>query len=181
MQTIKPQDFSSKVTDPNRENWTLATIEHVVETLKGRRVVVETDKGTGHSVEGEIVGYASSGSSNPGPRLQVRTSYVDAEGVTRFQTTNYLLWSVGVIVDLERDFTSPKYVALDRRRKAEERARVAFFEETGIERWAPDAASLEVTGFGFGRYGVRYLTKGQRSYEGVYREITVRDEEPASV
>ena len=97
MQTIKPQDFSSRVTDPNRETWTLGTIAYVVEVLEGREVVVETDKRTGHSVQGRIVGYASSGSRNPGARLKVETSYVDEKGETRTQTTNYLLWEIGVI------------------------------------------------------------------------------------
>lgn len=178
MQTIKPQDFSERVTDPNRETWTLGTIAPVVAVLEGREVVVETDRRTGHSVQGEIVGYASTGSSNPGARLKVKTSYVDEKGETRFQTTNYLLWEIGVIVDLGRDFRSTKYEALQRYR--EDRMAAIDKVRAQAEAEGRDYGKWEATGYGFGRFGVTYTPQREGAGERGLWEVTV-DREPATV
>ena len=177
MQTIKPQDFSSRVTDPNRETWTLGTIAYVVEVLEGREVVVETDKRTGHSVQGRIVGYASSGSRNPGARLKVETSYVDEKGETRTQTTNYLLWEIGVIVDLGRDFRSTKYEAL---RLASEGRMAAIDKARALADADQDFGTWEATHYGWNRYGVTYTPQRENAGKRGLWEVTV-DREPASV
>lgn len=175
--TIKPADFSDRVTDVNRYRWTLDKIEHVVAAMKGRPALVETDSRTGHTVYGEIVGHASTGSSNPGARLQIR----DADG----RVTNYYLPSVGVIVDLGEEGRGAKWDALDRRRKAEraacDEARRLLGEEHGLDPMEFGAKiSAEVYSDGFGAWTVTYRSEGMRSYERLacYR-VNVRDLIPA--
>lgn len=133
--TIKPEDFADRVTDPNYRTWTLGTIEHVVEAMQGRPALVEVDKRTGCSFVGEIVGYATSGDRNPGARLKFRHE--------SGQITNYLLWEIGVIVDLT-PMGGAKWDALKAYRDARSEALRTVREREEI----PFEGSFEVYGLG---------------------------------
>lgn len=161
--TLKPEDFSSRTTDPTRHLWTLGKIEHVVAALQGRRVAVETDRMTGHVSFGVITGYAATGSTHDGARLHVKDEYG--------QTTGYYLPNVGVIVDLEQDYTSPKYAALAAARSA----RMAAIGEARSRVSDPDEGAWEAEGLGFGRYSVTRSRQGEPSYKAEHFDVTLKE------
>jgi len=50
--TITPQDFSQRTTDKDRNEWTPGKLRLVIAAAAGRRVVITTDKQTGHTLIG---------------------------------------------------------------------------------------------------------------------------------
>jgi len=161
---IKPEDFSSRVTDPNRHRWTLGTIEHVVTAMKGRPALVEVDNRTGCSFTGEIVGYSSSGSRNPGARLHF------VSDIGGGSATWYLLSEVGVIVDMT-PHGNAKWDAL----RMASNARMAALDaaRAKVTDADPYAGTWEITAGGFGRYHVHRTLPDEKSYAGKSWEITL--------
>ena len=92
---IQPSDFSQRVTDVNRDTWTLCTMRYVVKALAGREVTVVVDSSVGSAVVGKLIRVFDGGPSR-GPRLTVETEYAPGE----FQKTNYWLPKVGVVIEM---------------------------------------------------------------------------------
>ena len=108
---IQPSDFSQRVTDANRDTWTLGTMRYVVKALDGAEVTIVTDTGTGHAVVGTLVNVFNGGPAR-GPRVTVETEYAPGE----FQRTNYWLPQVGIIIEMGRS-AEAKWKALDMHRE----------------------------------------------------------------
>lgn len=159
---IYAKDFSDRVTDVNRETWTPNTIQWVVEALEGREVLIEVDRGTGFMQKGRLTGYSSSGLCG-GASATVHVAH-------EFGTTRFLLFKIGVIVDLEG---SAKWKALDLRRRAERAAHEAAVERFGYSKiddvWA-DERYVEVYGIGDRTYDVSLREKGGRPLSALKRE-----------
>ena len=108
---IQPSDFSQRVTDANRDTWTLGTMRYVVKALDGAEVTIVTDTGTGHAVVGTLVNVFNGGPAR-GPRVTVETEYAPGE----FQRTNYWLPKVGIIIEMG-DGAGAKWTALNMHRE----------------------------------------------------------------
>lgn len=167
MNTIKSRDFGTRTTDIQMTQWTNADLEHVIDALEGRDLIIEVDKQTGCSTTGRLVGQTTSGScGGASATLHVRHEYAPGQ----FQQTNYLIFNVGVIVDLTTDLTADggKWDALDRKRRAEREAldqAKAKAAEQGVD--LTDAYGT-VHGLGARQYDVTFRTQDQKSYESVF-------------
>src|SRR5699024_1035006 len=75
---IQPQDFSQRVTDVNRETWTLGTMRSVIKALNGAEVTIVTDKATGSATVGTLIKCFDGGPAR-GPRVTVETEYAPGE------------------------------------------------------------------------------------------------------
>jgi|SRR5699024_9722759 len=104
---IQPQDFSQRVTDVNRETWTLGTMRSVIKALNGAEVTIVTDKATGSATVGTLIKCFDGGPAR-GPRVTVETEYAPGE----FQRTNYWLPNVGIIIEMGRG-ANAKWEALN--------------------------------------------------------------------
>lgn len=49
---VTPHSFSERVTDKDRDRWTAGKLRHVIAAAAGRRVIITTDKQTGHTLIG---------------------------------------------------------------------------------------------------------------------------------
>lgn len=95
--TITARDFSARVTDPQRDLWTLGKMRHVVADLNGGEVTaIVLDKMTGWTLTGvRLVGVRPTSGHECGQgRLIVESAYDDGET----QRTAYRLEDVGAIV-----------------------------------------------------------------------------------
>lgn len=112
---IQPSDFSQRVTDVNRDTWTLGTMRYVVKALAGREVTVVVDSSVGSAVVGKLVRVFDGGAGR-GPRLTIETEYAPGE----FQKTNYWLPKVGVVIEMGGGFG--KFDALNLHREDQDMA-----------------------------------------------------------
>jgi hypothetical protein len=92
---ITPEDFSNSTTDPLRSQWTVGKMRHVVAALGGAEVIVVTDRGTGHAVQGRLVA-AFEGGPSRGARLTVETDLPEGK-TTR---THYFMANVSTVIQL---------------------------------------------------------------------------------
>lgn len=113
---IQPQDFSQRVTDVNRETWTLGTMRSVIKALDGAQVTIVTDKATGSATVGTLIDCFNGGPAR-GPRVTIETEYAPGE----FQKTNYWLPNVGIIIEMDRG-AGAKWKALDLFREEKSKA-----------------------------------------------------------
>src|SRR5699024_12278759 len=90
---IQPQDFSQRVTDVNRETWTLGTMRSVIKALNGAEVSIVTDKATGSAKVGTLIKCFDGGAAR-GPRVAVETEYATRE----IPRANDRLADVGIII-----------------------------------------------------------------------------------
>lgn len=74
---ILASDFSDKVTDVTRHNWTIAKIAPVVEALAGQPVAITVDRQTGSTEVGVVLLQAFDGGFTRGPRLTVERTLSD--------------------------------------------------------------------------------------------------------
>jgi len=110
---IQPSDFSQRVTDVNRDTWTLGTIRYVVKALlqADSEVTVVTDKFVGSAVTGKLV-RAFDGGAGRGPLLAIETEYAPGQ----FHVTNFWLPKVGVIIE-HAPSARAKFAALEMERE----------------------------------------------------------------
>lgn len=113
---IQPSDFSQRVTDTNRNTWTVATMRYVVDALDGAQVTVVTDQRVGSAVTGTLI-RAYNGGPASGPRLTIETEYAPGQ----FQRTNFYLPNVGVVIEMQF-MGKAKFDALDAKREDESMA-----------------------------------------------------------
>lgn len=93
---ITASDFSDRVTDRDRNDWTAGKMRHVITALDGRRVAITTDRRTGHTdFNVRLVGLTTSMTSNY-PRVQIE--YTHSDGTTH--VTNRLLFNLGPVITL---------------------------------------------------------------------------------
>ena len=113
---IKPEDFSQRVTDVNRDTWTLGTMRYVVKALAGAEVTVVVDNQTGFALTGKLVRVFDGGPGR-GPRVAVETEY--EPGKTHI--TNYWLPNVGIVIEMGSN-AGAKWRALDLHREDKDTA-----------------------------------------------------------
>jgi hypothetical protein len=95
---ILASDFSDKVTDVNRHTWTLGKMRYVIAALDGDPVAIIADNQTGFALVGARLIEAFDGGPSRGPRVTIETTYVDEQGVTKTQRTNYWLRGIGATI-----------------------------------------------------------------------------------
>lgn len=105
---IRPEQFSTRVTDENRHRWTEGTLRHVIEACRGLRVSFEVMDGLAHD-NAELIRLASSYSCRYGYLVRLHLS----DGTT--QDTVHRIDSLGVIV--VPGHTSVSYRAAELHRK----------------------------------------------------------------
>lgn len=108
---IKPEDFSQRVTDVNRNTWTLGTMRYVVKALDGAEVTVVIDNQSGFAVTGKLVRVFEGGPGR-GPRVAVETEYEPG----KTQITNHWLPNVGIVIEMGSN-AGAKWRALDMHRE----------------------------------------------------------------
>lgn len=91
---IVPSDFSERVTDPNRNLWTVGTMQYAVRAAQGHRVTLVTDTRTGFTVHNVRLVKAYYGGPGSGPRIRVSYEYESG----KWQETNYYLPGCGIVI-----------------------------------------------------------------------------------
>jgi hypothetical protein len=89
---IQARDFSERVNDPNRDRWSVAAMQAVIEALGGRPVAIVADESTGFTLVGVTLTAAYDGGPARGPVVTV---------VGSDTTTNYRLADIGAVIDLD--------------------------------------------------------------------------------
>jgi hypothetical protein len=93
---ISARDFSDKVTDPNRDEWSSGAMHHLVKALNGSPVAIVLDKSTGFAEVNVTLGGVR---QNPGyGTFQVLVKRVHSDGTTG--GCWYPLFQVGTVIEL---------------------------------------------------------------------------------
>lgn len=113
---IDPRDFYTSTTQAGYGTWTARRLRCVVEALAGAKVVVVTDRQTGHAITDATL----SDVADYGTGMRVTVTYKLSDG--NMQSTRYRIAEIGMIIELAAladggPLAGAKWRALDAWRK----------------------------------------------------------------
>lgn len=76
---IRPSDFT-EATSQHATLWNPAVLQRMIPFLAGQRVIVCTDRGNGHAMEGYIVGIQSGTRHSDDPHILISNAHDDTDG-----------------------------------------------------------------------------------------------------